>query len=124
MTRNKRINNEQPAPEESVVATTEEVVTEGAKTEDLSPAPSDPVSLEVTASEEPVSPAPAAKPEKIQTDFREKLARKTDQQDVFVPSNPAALEKAAADVAKESGFELNRGTSIGARLMARAQKRF
>ncbi len=86
-------------------------------------APSDPVSLEVTASEEPAVPAPAAEPEKLQTDFREKLARKTDQQDVFVPSNPASLEKAAGDVARENGFELNRGTSVGARLIARSQKR-
>ncbi len=86
-------------------------------------APSDPVSLEVTVSEEPTVPAPAAEPEKLQTDFREKLVRKTDQQDVFVPSNPASLEKAAGDVARESGFELNRGTSVGARLIARSQKR-
>ena len=83
----------------------------------------EPVNLEVQASEEPVPAPAAAEPEKIQTDFREKLVRKTDVLDPFVPSNPAALEKAAEDVAKESGFEFNRGTSIGARLMARAQKR-
>jgi hypothetical protein len=83
----------------------------------------EPVNLEVQASEEPVAAPEAVEPEKIQTDFREKLVRKTDAQDPFVPSNPAALEKAAEDVAKEGGFEFNRGTSIGARLMARAQKR-
>jgi hypothetical protein len=81
------------------------------------------VSLEVKATEEPVTPAPAAKPEKLQTDFREKLNRKTDNQDVFVPSNPASLEKAASAVAVEQGFELTRGTSVGARLIARAQNR-
>jgi hypothetical protein len=86
---------------------------------------SDPVNLKVeTKDEEPVAPAPAVAPEKIQTDFREKLAKKSTEDNVFVPSNPVALEKAAAEVAKEQGFEFNRGTSIGARLMARAQKRF
>jgi hypothetical protein len=59
---------------------------------------------------------------KIQTDVREKLAKKSTSEDVFVPTNPAALEKAAGEVAKEKGFDLNRGTSIGARLMARANK--
>jgi hypothetical protein len=83
-----------------------------------------PVNLEVeTLDEEPV-PAPEATPaEKIQTDVREKLSKKSVDENVFVPSNPVALEKAAAAVASDSGFELNRGTSIGARLMARAQKR-
>lgn len=83
----------------------------------------EPVNLEVQTSEEPVAAPEAPAPEKLQTDFREKLGRKTDNQDVFVPSNPAALEKAAAEVAKDNGFELTRGTSIGARLLARAQKR-
>jgi hypothetical protein len=84
-----------------------------------------PVNLEVqTLDEEPV-PAPEATPaEKIQTDVREKLSKRSVDENVFVPSNPVALEKAAAAVASDSGFELNRGTSIGARLMARAQKRF
>jgi hypothetical protein len=76
-----------------------------------------------TPSDEPVAPAPAVAPEKLQTDFREKLAKKSTEDNVFVPSNPVALEKAAGEVAKEQGFEFNRGTSIGARLMARAQKR-
>lgn len=84
----------------------------------------EPENLEVQSqTEEPVAPAEAAAPEKIQTDVREKLARRTDNEDVFVPANPVALEKAAKEVAKEQGFELNRGTSIGARLLARAQKR-
>ncbi len=120
MTRNKRSNAPQPAASEPLVT---EAVVEEVKVEATEPAPSDPVSLEVKASEEPVAPAPAAEPEKLQTDFREKLNRKTDVQDVFVPSNPAALEKAAGAIAQENGFDLNRGTSVGARLMARAQKR-
>lgn len=81
-----------------------------------------PVSLETFIDETP-EPLKEASAEKIQTDVREKLAKKTDKADAFVPSNPASLEKAAAEVAKESGFELNRGTSVGARLLARAQKR-
>jgi hypothetical protein len=64
----------------------------------------------------------AIEPEVIQTDVKAKLSRKTDRDDLFVPSNPVALEKAADQVAKDEGFELNRGTSIGARLMARSRK--
>ena len=83
-----------------------------------------PVNIETeTPSDEPVAAQKAAPAEKIQTDVREKLARKSVDENVFVPSSPAALEKAATEVAKDSGFELTRGTSIGARLMARAQKR-
>jgi hypothetical protein len=83
-----------------------------------------PVNLEVESLDEEPVPAPEATPaEKIQTDVREKLAKKSVDEDVFVPSNPVALEKAAAAVATDNGFDLNRGTSIGARLMARAQKR-
>jgi hypothetical protein len=59
----------------------------------------------------------------VQTDVRERLSKKSLEENIFVPSNPAALEKAAMAVAQEQGFELNRGTSIGARLIARAQKR-
>ena len=101
------------APEEEVVETSEEKVAD----------PKAPVNIELSVSEEPQTPAPAAAPEKIQTDVREKLANKTPDDNIFVPSNPAALEKAAEQVAEENGFSLNRGTSIGARLIARAQKR-
>lgn len=84
---------------------------------------SEPASMDVpTESVEPTTPAEAAPAEKIQTDVREKLAKKSTEDNVFVPSNPAALEKAAGEVAKEQGFELNRGTSVGARLMARANR--
>jgi hypothetical protein len=84
-----------------------------------------PVNLETESlNEEPVAAPEATPAEKIQTDVREKLMKKSVDENVFVPTNPAALEKAAAEVAKESGFELTRGTSIGARLLARSQKRF
>lgn len=90
------------------------------KTEEENKAP---VSLEVTSSEEPVKPEEAKPAEEIQTDVRQKLSKKTDNENIFVPANPVALEKAAAQVASENGFELNRGTSIGARLLARSQNR-
>lgn len=85
----------------------------------------EPMNVETEAPSEEPTPAPEATPaEKIQTDVREKLSKKSVDENVFVPTNPVALEKAAAEVAKDSGFELTRGTSIGARLLARAQKRF
>lgn len=99
-----------------------QVTPEEAKIENIS---TEPVNLEVeTPSEEPTPAPEATTVEKIQTDVREKLSKKSVEENVFVPTNPAALEKAASEVAKENGFELTRGTSIGARLLARAQKRF
>jgi hypothetical protein len=87
------------------------------------PEVSEPANIELeTPSEEPV-PAPAAvSKEEIETDVRTKLSKRSDDEDIFVPSNPVALEKAASVVAETDGFELNRGTSIGARLMAKARK--
>ena len=85
----------------------------------------EPKNLEVeTPSHEPVKVDAKQESTRIQTDVREKLAKKSVEDNVFVPSNPAALEKAAEQVAQESGFELTRGTSIGARLLARSQKKF
>ena len=85
--------------------------------------PSAPKNIETPApSDAPGKPADKAPAEKIQTDVREKLANKSTEENAFVPTNPVALEKAAKQVAEEQGFELNRGTSVGARLLARAQK--
>jgi hypothetical protein len=82
-----------------------------------------PVNIELeTLTSEPVAAPEATPTEKIQTDVRAKLAKKSDQEDAFVPSNPVALEKAAEEVAKAEGFDLTRGTSIGARLIARSRK--
>ena len=90
----------------------------------IEPKATEPVNLEVeTPSEDPTPALEATPAEKIQTDIREKLSKRSVEENVFVPTNPVALEKAASLVAKEQGFDLNRGTSIGARLMARAQKR-
>lgn len=78
----------------------------------------------VDSSDKSAKPEPAAAlTQKVQTDVRERLAKKSEGENIFVPANPAALEKAAAQIAEDQGFELNRGTSIGARLIARAQKR-
>ena len=110
----------EPAIAEDVVITPEEGKIEAPKAEDAKK----PVNIEQeTPSEEPVEAKKAAPAEKVQTDVRKKLSKKSAEEEAFVPTNPVALEKAAGEVAKESGFELNRGTSIGARLMARAQKR-
>jgi hypothetical protein len=93
------------------------------KVEVKSKAPT-PVNIEVdTPSNEPKVVSKTVESEKVQTDVRAKLAKKSDKDNPFVPANPVALEKAAAEVAKEKGFEMNRGTSVGARLIARAQKR-
>jgi len=109
---------EKPAPAASDLKVTPE------ESRIINEEPSAPVNLEVeTPSEEPVAAPEATPAEVIQTDVREKLSKKSVEENVFVPANPVALEKAAAQVAQESGFELTRGTSIGARLIARAQKR-
>ena len=84
----------------------------------------EPVNLEIeTPSTEPEKVDAKQESVRIQTDVRERLARKTDSGDAFVPSNPASLEKAAKEIAAEQGFDLTRGTSVGARLIARSQKR-
>jgi hypothetical protein len=84
---------------------------------------SQPVNIETSTPEvNPTVPAGAPDPGKIQADIRDKLSNRDLNKDVFVPSNPAALEKAAEQIAKEKQFDLTRGTSIGARLMARANK--
>ena len=84
-----------------------------------------PVNVETeTPSDEPVAAPAAVEKQVVETDVRKKLDRKTDDDsNPFVPSNPAQLEKDAQQVAQSAGFELNRGTSVGARLMARAQNR-
>jgi hypothetical protein len=119
MTRRSTRSKAAPAAPSDVQVTPEEGRIESPVVEEASA----PVNLEVeTPSEEPVAPSEATPAEKIQTDVREKLSKRSVEENVFVPSNPVALEKAAEEVAKDKGFELNRGTSIGARLMARAGK--
>lgn len=83
----------------------------------------EPAKIEVqTPSEEPVPAPPAVEKEEIETDVRKKLLNRSQEEDIFVPTSPAVLEAAAKKVAEQEGFELNRGTSIGARLLARSRK--
>jgi len=115
--RSTRSQETKPATDDLTVTPAEEKVETSSKA-------SAPVNIEVeTPSDEPEVVSKTVEAEKVQTDVRAKLAKKTDKDDPFVPANPAALEKAADAVAKERGFEMNRGTSVGARLIARAQKR-
>lgn len=119
MTRRTSTQTSKPAPAASDI----KVTPEENRIDNLVVDPMAPVNMETQTPDETPVPAPeAATPEKLQTDFREKLTTKSVENNPFVPSNPAALEKAAGEVAKEKGFDLNRGTSIGARLMARAGK--
>lgn len=62
-----------------------------------------------------------ASAEEIQTDVKSRLAKRSDKEDVFVPSTSAMVEKAAKQIAEQQGFEYNRGTSIGARLIAQSR---
>ena len=111
--RNTQNKTTAPAVEETAPEVTEETVAEATA----------PANIEIKSQdEEPVAAPAAAAPEQIQTDFRDKLLNREVDNNIFVPSNPAALEKAASAIAEEKGFDLNRGTSIGARLMARANK--
>jgi pyruvate/2-oxoglutarate dehydrogenase complex dihydrolipoamide acyltransferase (E2) component len=83
----------------------------------------EPAKIEVqTPSEEPVAAPPAPVKEVIETDVRKKLTSRSQEEDIFTPTSPAVLEAAAKKVAEDEGFELNRGTSIGARLLARSRK--
>lgn len=83
----------------------------------------EPAKIEVQLpSDEPVPAPPAVEKEQIETDVRKKLQSRTQEEDIFVPTSPAVLEAAAKKVAEEEGFTLNRGTSIGARLLARSRK--
>ncbi len=85
----------------------------------------EPINFEITApAVEHVEAPSAAEKEVVETDVRKKLSRKTDDTtNPFVPTNPAQVEADAKRVAEINGFELNRGTSVGARLMARSQNR-
>ena len=85
-----------------------------------------PRNIEVSTPTE--EPTPAAEPQEkvvIETDVRKKLGRKTDDDsNPFVPAVAAQVEADARRLAEEKGFELNRGTSVGARLLARSQSKY
>jgi hypothetical protein len=83
--------------------------------------PAAPANLEITSPDpEPVLVTKVPDKQEIETDVRTKLERKTDSaENPFVPQNAAKVEAEAKKVAEEKGFDLTRGTSVGARLMAR-----
>lgn len=83
----------------------------------------EPVSIEIeTPSEEPEKVSATIDKADIETDVRTRLTKKTEGENPFVPTSPAVLEAAAKKVAEDEGFDFTRGTSIGARLMARSRK--
>ena len=85
--------------------------------------PKAPVDIELKVTEAEPAPAVKKSAEEIHAEVQSKLNNKNVDNNIFVPASPAAVEKAAEIIAAEKGFELTRGTSIGARLMARAQKK-
>jgi len=93
------------------------------ETEDVAISDPEPVNLEIQSPDpEPIAAPPAPEKVEVETDVRTKLTTRTEENNPFVPTSPAVLEAAAKKVAEEEGFELNRGTSIGARLLARSRK--
>lgn len=66
--------------------------------------------------------APAQPKGEIETDVRKKLGRKTGE-DPFIPSHPTQVLEDAQRIADEKGFQMNRGTEVGARLIAAARNR-
>jgi hypothetical protein len=97
---------------------TPEVIAEVTETD-----PKAPVDIELKVTEAEPAPAVKKSAEEIHAEVQSKLNNKTVDNNIFVPASPAAVEKAAQIIAQEKGFEMTRGNAIGARLMARAQKR-
>jgi len=114
MTRTRR-NSE--APTEVVIETVETEAT--LEVTD----PKAPVDIELKVTEAEPEPAVKKSAEEIHAEVQSKLNNKNVDNNIFVPASPAAVEKAAQTIANEKGFEMTRGNAIGARLMARAQKK-
>lgn len=66
----------------------------------------------------------AASKESIEAAINDKLARKNDDEgpNPFIPLSQ--LNGEVQEVADKEGFELNRGTEVGARLLARSRRIF
>ena len=90
-------------------------------TVEVKPEPTAPVVLELQTQKDSGIKERASK-ESIEAAIKEKLSRKTDSDDIdpFVPS--VQLDKEVKDIANKGGFPLSRGTEVGARLMARANR--
>jgi hypothetical protein len=104
---------------EEIVETTEVTLEVVSKNID----PKAPVDIELKVTEAEPEPAVKKSAEEIHAEVQSKLNNKNVDNNIFVPASPAAVEKAAQTIANEKGFEMTRGTAIGARLMARAQKK-
>jgi len=85
--------------------------------------PKAPIDIELKVTEAEPEPAVKKSAEEIHAEVQSKLNNKNVDNNIFVPASPAAVEKAAQIIAQEKGFEMTRGNAIGARLMARAQKK-
>jgi len=117
MTRTRRTPATPEAPTEVVIETVETEAT--LEVTD----PKAPVDIELKVTEAEPEPAVKKSAEEIHAEVQSKLNNKNVDNNIFVPSSPAAVEKAAQIIAEERGFEMTRGNAIGARLMARAQKK-
>ena len=123
MTRTRRTPAKTTDTVEEIVETTEVAVEITSETVSKVIDPKAPVDIELKVTEAEPAPAVKKSAEEIHAEVQSKLNNKNVDNNIFVPASPAAVEKAAEIIAAEKGFELTRGTSIGARLMARAQKK-
>lgn len=122
MTRTRRTPAKPTTPVEEIIETTE-VIAEVTSEVTTEADPKAPVDIELKVTEAEPEPAVKKSAEEIHAEVQSKLNNKTVDNNIFVPASPAAVEKAAQIIAQERGFEMTRGNAIGARLMARAQKK-
>ncbi len=122
MTRTRRTPAKPTTPVEEIIESTE-VIAEVTSEVTTEVDPKAPVDIELKVTEAEPEPAVKKSAEEIHAEVQSKLNNKTVDNNIFVPASPAAVEKAAQIIAQEKGFEMTRGNAIGARLMARAQKK-
>jgi hypothetical protein len=86
-------------------------------------APEAPVEGKLETSAEANALQPPASKEQIEAAIHEKLSRRSESDgvDPFVPQTQVTAE--VKSIAEQGGFNLTRGTEIGARLMARANRK-
>jgi hypothetical protein len=87
------------------------------KTRAKNPTPAEDTSVVHT---EAPAPAPELSEHAIKAAVQDKLSKRGEGENPFVPQ--AQLTEEMKNAAQTAGFELNRGTEIGARLMARANR--
>lgn len=82
-----------------------------------------PVELELKTGSQANSLPDKVSKEKIEAAVMDRLSRKTDSEESnpFVPQ--VQLDNEVKEIAKAKGFQLSRGTEIGARLLARSKRR-